>query len=428
MPRLVPYHQMEEPCCSNSDEAPQIVDATRSENEETGHEESVPKIAITPSVTMNELVEQLMSHLAPDQRKQFADVIKSKVVDEFDKNKTTSNTQISPPIDGSVEEETWEAHSKETGKQQKSVVDNRHSEHCEISSYGSDFPVEEKEGKIWSEEKAEGFSEGSGVSLGISPPDSGQQDFCEDETSYFCQSRIDGSEEETKKKIEQKEELLESFIKKAPSSESSLRERILELELLEDGDCSFDANIEIVRPCSRSFFEQQAYGVDYKEEKRLLRKRRSSLKCEKNHGKKVKNVSRLNDQFVVKNIQKCSKEDKVKTQKVEDLASANSCSSRFESASEQSAADYEKRMRMEEDSIERLRQFRKKVKQRMNDQLNLIISEVEKKLDGLELCLGPRMHWELPWYRLNWKQVAQRLAGFFFVLIGFQTLSIIYTL
>ncbi|EJW73753.1 hypothetical protein WUBG_15338, partial [Wuchereria bancrofti] len=114
MPRLIPFHQMEAESGSPLTEEPPLfttktppppdsdvqksteVDALLEDlekNSEQNHEakaesqekikkesdDDITKIAITPAMNVTDLVEQLMSHMDPQQRKQFASAIQSKV-------------------------------------------------------------------------------------------------------------------------------------------------------------------------------------------------------------------------------------------------------------------------------------------------------------------------------------------------------------
>uniref|UniRef100_A0A158R4Z6 SET domain-containing protein n=1 Tax=Syphacia muris TaxID=451379 RepID=A0A158R4Z6_9BILA len=474
MPRLVPYHQIEEQtstptCSSNPDEAPQIVDATKSENEETGREEAIPKIAITPSVNVNDLVEQLLSHLGPEQRRQFADVIKSKSVEEFDKVKTvqsppvlTAATVISEPTsantvtnkqssvtDGSVEEETWEAALDEATNQQHSGT--VHSQHCEISSYTCDaYSVAKMEDKRWSHEKLENSKKDDEIAV---LDNSGQQELCDDEVTatYVCHSRADGSEEETKKKKDEEgrgcrvdgvvnrvddqgeeededaddgsgnADMMSDVSNRGRLSECSAKERILELDLLDnDEQPAFHENTSNISNDSQSaVFTSVKHDecVDFKEEKKLVRKRRCSLKHEKIQGKKAKLKSTSETYEIFNNDRSVEMVSGTATSSMsqqlekgkEELSSEDS----LLDATPMPVLDAEgvtpvKTNELNDESRERLRCFRQKVKQRMNEQLNEIIKQVAKQFGELELQLGPRMRWDLPWYRLNWKEVAQR--------------------
>lgn len=419
MPRLVPYHQMEESCSSNSDEAPQITDTTRSENEETGHE--VPKIAITPSVNVNDLVEQLMSHLGPEQRKQFADAIKSKVVDEFDPGNCATTSQVSPPTDGSVEEETWDPMTANDLEQQHSISGKGFLQCEEMQSpvpesdsfYDREMSLERKDDEPWSAQKVEEFNRNNGMpSL-----ENEQQELCEDEISFICQLRADVSEEETKKRkdISTAGGVSENFYDEGSSSESSPKERVVDLDFAEGSTPGFEKNEDSLPTCRDENFEvRPKASVDFKDEKKP-KKRRTSIRQERSQGKKVK----LKDAAHAPGVRVSQKTEKIAEKKIPAFLPRRivevpvECEERIVQNSTHGEMDSEgsnTRQKLEEDTQERIRAFRLKVKKQMSEQLNGIIDRVEKQFASIELELGPRMHWELPWYRLNWKEVAQRIA------------------
>uniref|UniRef100_A0A914R344 Uncharacterized protein n=1 Tax=Parascaris equorum TaxID=6256 RepID=A0A914R344_PAREQ len=146
MPRLIPFHQMEEASSPFEEEAPQMENLSKankcSEQMATSQSvDDVPKIAITPAMNVNELVEQIISHMDAEQRKQFATVIKSKVetCEEVERAEILQRAESSTDDHHTVgSEATFKENSRRSGSRRRGQADSSNERHeCSQQSTSS---------------------------------------------------------------------------------------------------------------------------------------------------------------------------------------------------------------------------------------------------------------------------------------------------
>uniref|UniRef100_F1KQR0 Histone-lysine N-methyltransferase lin-59 n=1 Tax=Ascaris suum TaxID=6253 RepID=F1KQR0_ASCSU len=383
MPRLIPFHQMEEASSPFEEEAPQMENlpkANKCSEQMTASQsvDDVPKIAITPAMNVNELVEQIISHMDAEQRKQFATVIKSKVETCEEVERAETLQRADSAIDDhhtAGGEATCKENSRRSGSRRRGQADSS-NERRECSQQGTSS----QEGSHRTEHSKQREVEKQ-LSKGG------------DEVRKRKRHLRDGVERvkksETPARSEQNVFKKERASSEKPfSGDSSKRDG---KDLLTEGELHKEkrrwARSEDGRKLQTDMEEKPA-GEEDKEEKEdhARLKRKEELEA-------WERIHRLEREEVGERVKR--KEEDVR----EELKSR-----------EEEELREQLNEREEEEARERLRAYRIGVKRKLNEQLKSVIERVEKQLSNLELNLGPRMHWNLPWYRLNWKDVAQRIV------------------
>ena len=65
----------------------------------------------------------------------------------------------------------------------------------------------------------------------------------------------------------------------------------------------------------------------------------------------------------------------------------------------------------EETRSERLRAYRQKVEQKLRNRLEQLVCLIEKDFRNVQLDMGPRQHYPLPWQSPNWLAVEKRVMS-----------------
>lgn len=389
---------MEEASSPFEEEAPQMENlpkANKCSEQMTASQsvDDVPKIAITPAMNVNELVEQIISHMDAEQRKQFATVIKSKVETCEEVERAETLQRADSAIDDhhtAGGEATCKENSRRSGSRRRGQADSS-NERRECSQQGTSS----QEGSHRTEHSKQREVEKQ-LSKGG------------DEVRKRKRHLRDGVERvkrsETPARSEQNVFKKERASSEKPfSGDSSKRDG---KDLLTEGELHKEkrrwARSEDGRKLQTDMEEKPA-GEEDKEEKEdhARLKRKEELEA-------WERIHRLEREEVGERVKR--KEEDVR----EELKSR-----------EEEELREQLNEREEEEARERLRAYRIGVKRKLNEQLKSVIERVEKQLSNLELNLGPRMHWNLPWYRLNWKDVAQRLQFYLASLIHLSHFSLI---
>lgn len=65
---------------------------------------------------------------------------------------------------------------------------------------------------------------------------------------------------------------------------------------------------------------------------------------------------------------------------------------------------------VDEETLNRIAEYRRQARAKMQNRLQSAISSLEAKFDVVHLDLGKTIHLPLPWQHLDWKKIAERLA------------------
>lgn len=480
MPRLLPFHAaIEETSPMIEDGPPQMTaeeqpqrDVERSKveekmTEETGETEAVPKIAITSKMDVTDLVEKLMAHMDPEQRKQFANAIQSKVAVENTEGKGNLNEQA---IHESKKRES------ESAVQTIAGIESSLSKDTQTKTINSVVGIE----NIVDEEGMEVIDEGI-VPMEFDEPtvrSRSQMENIEGSVAAKDQVVVDPKAEFARATNELSEADVETiYARRSQSKEAdakSLRPRsrasVVEVQsrkpksqLSEDkaetgagdrlsrsnndastsGDikCSevkgisvtMDACCSIENSGVNSCLESET-NADVKIESEIdtaVEFSGSVQRSVKTGGRKRRRRRTENWWKRPKKSRREKKEvieDPVTTQDItKDKTEVSICSEKLKRDEERVASterDVECEIEAEEINCDnaavtngsvdannlkvRLRGYRTEVSKRWNEHLKNVIESMEKQFANLELNFGTKMHWSLPWQMLNWKEITSR--------------------
>ncbi|VDN04319.1 unnamed protein product [Thelazia callipaeda] len=396
MPRLIPFHQMEtEVAPSFTDETilttetasnNEIVvgkmnttktnaslDAEKDENREhktkistncrkkvMESDDNIPKIAITPAMNVTDLVEQLMSHMDPEQRKQFATAIQSKVAVEDSNFVNDAN----PAVCDSLTTTTNTLTSKVPGSATEMLI--------ATSASNNNSGSNENDGAI---EK---------------PPESLLQK-CNNEIEMLSQDRQSCSNQPSSDQItEEAAKLISQVGKKRLDS----RKRKM-------GRCA-DLSDKLYQQAKRRKSET------------FIGERKDSLQLE----------SWCDLEFTLQNDYGVCGEGKKQEERVEYIFGRES--KKFEETEVVGGREFVENKEVfrkirgeslncsskgtDEYTMNQINEFHANMKRKVNQQLKLVMEQIDQQFAKLELNLGDQMHWDLPWYCLDWKQLTRRLV------------------
>ncbi|VDP19078.1 unnamed protein product, partial [Onchocerca flexuosa] len=420
MPHLIPFHQMETESGSPfTEEPPPFVtkvlpsddailktvepDTLMKENEEKnseqndeigtvsqektkkGPDDEIPKIAITPAMNVTDLVEQLMSHMDPEQRKQFANAIQSKVaIDDItaaDCNKTvtvTNTTVTSIPDNGTntIATATTEIATSVTTDAADTITSTISTATICDDKTIKLLPKEpEHEVAVQTEFIASNIQSHKNRTVG-------------NDVSKFKNRFPRKKRKSRKRKMEEcKESVSEKPVRKMKRKEVGHKPNDATIQCSNVDELSLGGNVNenIFRPLSSRNFETEVQTEEKKNKGRKKQEERKRFIAEK--------------KFPTKKLEK----KKIITDKV--------CGRRQEPTV--NVADGEPDTHLEykdENMVDQIREFHLDMKRKVNEQLKAVIEQIGKQFANLELNLGGREHWNLPWYRLNWKEVTRRFV------------------
>ncbi|EFO17566.2 hypothetical protein LOAG_10933 [Loa loa] len=406
MPRLIPFHQMEAESGSPlTEEPPSFITKTpldnavlstaeldtvmedEAKNSERNHEpkkgsdDDIPKIAITPAMNVTDLVEQLMSHMDPQQRKQFASAIQSKVaidttaVDSCTLSTTATVTTTDIGASSAVTTSADVVSSVTTFPTANiisaaTICDNKAMESKEPEH---EVAVQTEFTNASKEQSYENRGVGS-------------------EIPEF-RSGISGKKRKTRKR--KVEDCSESVLEK-PARKMKRRKVELRSDVVAMGSSNLDELSAVEKTGANSLKTQMKpllssgnLGPEVQTEERRCKGRKKQ-----HEGKK----------YIA--------EKKFPTRKLEKkkVISGGIGEEQQEFAANVAAGESSPHLECpDENMVDQIKEFHLDMKRKVNEQLKIVIEQIGKKFANLELNLGDREHWDLPWYRLNWKEVTRRL-------------------
>lgn len=402
MPRLIPFHQMEtEGSSPSADEASfmaktptpdnvvlktnevdlvkekekiseqdcEIVAISQEKTKEGTVIDDVPKIAITPAINVTDLVEQLMAHMDPQQRKQFASAIQSKVaVDDITAvnsntvsvTNTTTNADVVTSITAVA---TPNVNSVDTAYGCDKATESKESEHVVVHT------------KFVSTSK-EQLNEEQNMECQSSEPKSGM---------------LTMKRKTRKRKVEGCSEPISGKpVRKMKWREVRLRSNdVVKGCSNDDVVAGGNRNVDSLRremQISVSPINLEP-GVQTEEKQckgRMNEEQRKKFVVGKKPSRKLEKRNMLEEEL-------CDGHQKY----VVDVATG-------ETGEHSENSD--------ENTVDHIKGFHLDMKRKVNEQLKVVIEQVRKQFANLELSLGSRKQWNLPWYRLNWKEVTRRFA------------------
>ncbi|MCP9257933.1 Histone-lysine N-methyltransferase ASH1L [Dirofilaria immitis] len=317
-------------------------------------------------MNVTDLVEQLMSHMDPEQRKQFASAIQSKVaVDDItaDCNSTISSTTsiaTSTPDNGTNTVATATAN---IAVATSAVADT-----------------------ITSSISAATICDENAIELLPGEP--------EHEVAVQTEF-VSASKMQSRKNRNVEDEIPES--NSIPEKKRRFRKRKVE-------DCEESVAEKPVRKIKRR-------EGGHKTNDALLG--RSNINGSTLHENTNANTfsSRNFDTGIQMEERKCKGRKKPEEKKKEKRIVAEEVYERCQELAD-NVADKEPDTHLEctdENMVDQIKEFHLDMKRKVNEQLKTVIEQIGKQFANLELNLGNREHWDLPWYRLNWKEVTRRL-------------------
>ncbi|VDK68183.1 unnamed protein product [Onchocerca ochengi] len=349
----------------NSEQNDEIVTVSQ-EKTKKGPDDEIPKIAITPAMNVTDLVEQLMSHMDPEQRKQFANAIQSKVaIDDIastDSNNTatvTTTTVTSIPDNANTITTTISTATTCDNKTIKSLPKEPEHEVAVQTEFISASKIQAHKNRS-----------------------------VENEVSKLKNKIPRKKRKSRKRKMEDcKESVSEKPARKMKRREVGHKSNDATVQCSNVNELSLGGNVNenIFGPLSSRNFEAEIQTEEKKCKGRKKQEERKRFIAEK--------------KFPTKKLEK----KKIITEKV--------CGRRQEFA--ENVADGKPDTHLEykdENMVDQIREFHLDMKRKVNEQLKTVIEQIGKQFANLELNLGDREHWNLPWYRLNWKEVTRRLV------------------
>ncbi|VDK44843.1 unnamed protein product [Anisakis simplex] len=439
MPRLIPFHQVDEDACSTSTAIISDEHASSEINKQLSHEIEataaaceqhlqkqstavdsnvvVPKIAITPAMNVNDLVEQIMSQMDAEQRKQFANVIKSKVCESGHANATDAHKDCSK---NDLNLRSNETALNELQKQinisdislmcESNVINSEHSDssnnqtdkdHLQFPAESSDHISEQSSLIPRQQSDNNNNNKVKSKKQRSSPKNVNDRTRKRKRTTHHSRNDIikdeprllnDGDKQEGLV-VSSERSFLDAFVNEKRNN-GGLQQQLRGDDGVREQICDGKGERKLEENMNKKMVneEERSEEVEVSKKEKLRRKEGEDVKKEEEDAEKLKRNTR-----------------KGKVEREEELKRGERSHENEEV--ERTRVNEQMRNRLkEEDPNERLRTYRCGVKRKLNEQLKSVIEKVEKQLSNIELSLGPHMHWTLPWYRLNWKDVAQRLV------------------
>ncbi|CAG9537595.1 unnamed protein product [Cercopithifilaria johnstoni] len=416
MPHLIPFHQMEAESGSPLTEEPppfmtkaplpdsvvlktaEVEDtlmedegknteqngetvAVSQEKTKKESDDNIPKIAITPAMNVTDLVEQLMSHMDPQQRKQFASAIQSKVaVDDITAidsstvvttiTTTTTTTVTSTPYGG---------------------ASNVATTTTDITSVPNMTTTTDNATTIHDDKLME-----------LLPK--------EPEHEVAAQTEINGSKARSCEGHDVESEIPE-LRSEVPERRRRTRKRKMEV-------CSEPVSGKLARKMKRRevpndvVVECSNVELDLSEKINAnsmkgqiplsLRNLEAEVQTEERKCKERKKQERK--KFIAEKKFPTGKLEKKKVTYEEIPEGYQEFAGGVDSAEPNVSLEFPA-----ENMANQIKELHLDMKRKINEKLKIVIEQIGRQFANLELNLGDRRHWDLPWYHLNWKEVTRRL-------------------
>lgn len=324
--------------------------------------DDIPKIAITPAMNVSDLVEQLMSHMDAEQRKQFASAIQSKVAVE---EETTSCVTT-----GTVTTTTTTTTTVAASAGINAVTTTSGTCSTDDKEMPAEPPVKESEIEVAVQ-----------TEVFITSKMRQQKD-------RSIENKIPKFKKQFREKIKQRKRKMEDRNESTVGGLAPLKIRKREFEV-EQNDVSAQ--------CSSVVGAGKLAELD-------LQPTSSINLCTGFQGQVEKKQSEIQREFGGKKFiaEKTCFEGGVEKKKKICKEVGEECWAVLERSIGEEP-DY-----LDENMVDHVRELHLDMKRKLNEQLKVVIDRIGKQFASLELNLGDRMHWDLPWYRLNWKEVARR--------------------
>uniref|UniRef100_A0A0R3RIN6 Histone-lysine N-methyltransferase n=1 Tax=Elaeophora elaphi TaxID=1147741 RepID=A0A0R3RIN6_9BILA len=422
MPRLIPFHQMETengsplteeppPFMTKAQPADSIVlktadvdtlvedeeinsvqtDETVAVSQEKTKKESddnIPKIAITPAMNVTDLVEQLMSHMDPQQRKQFASAIQSKVaIDDtaaVDSNSTVATTDTT--IVSITDSDTNSAAGATTDASASVTVAAANITTATVSAATA---YDDKAMELLPKEPEHE------VAVQTEFDNASKIQSCEDldagsETSELRSEIPENKRKTRKRKMED--------CNQSVSGEIARKMKRREIGFISNDTVERRSNVDELGPDDKI----NANGL-----KRQMRLSSKNLETEMlTEERKCKGRKKQEEKKFVA-------EKKFPTKKLEKKRVTKEHNHEGQEGFISSVGAEEPNAHLKfpnENMMAEIKEFHMDMKRKINEQLKIVIEQIGRQFANLELDLGDRQHWDLPWYRLNWKEVTRRLV------------------
>lgn len=423
MPRLIPFHQMEtENGSPLTEEPPLFMTKTppldddvlktteldtlmedEGKNSEQNHEitavsqekakkrsdDDIPKIAITPAMNVTDLVEQLMSHMDPQQRKQFASAIQSKVaIDDTtavdNSNTITTSTTITITPDTSASNAINATADIVTSATTVATANITATTISAASTCDSEI-IESKE----SEHEVAVQTEFVNVSKVQS---------CESQNveSGILELRNGISEKKRKTRKRKNDDYSESVLGK-PTRKMKRREVDLRLNDAVVGCSTVDELTLDEKINVNSSKRQVQVPLSSRNSETEVQIEERKCRGRKKHEERKK--------FIAEKKFPARKLEKKKTINEEIREGRQEFAVSVAAGEPNTHLEYS-----DENMVGQIRELHLDMKRKVNEQLKIVIEQVGRQFANLELNFGDRKHWDLPWYRLNWKEITRRFA------------------
>lgn len=385
MPRLIPFHALEplspvSPETTNSKMVDSIqkgtnVDSTKSK---TGSDQDIPTVTITPAMNVSELVEQLISKMDPEQRKQFATVIQTKVGLD---SQLLDNTERSVPEDNTDCNRAESEHRSNFKRSNCTLIRKRNrkcrnSDDCERNISRSKvrskpYEIKEQKGNYIMEKK----SSVKTYQYKPSRMDLHKVISCDEEDDHLMteEEKCDGQNNT-------------SILENDSVEMKSMDECIKKMELY-DG-------IREEKEFMKSVEEEQCENSLQKE-------------MIENVNKIKDNIEEIHNEDIEKSSSEFTKEltlnDELNKGKFDNMESIR------KSNNTEKALRYLERACINEEQLKKIvYKHRLNTKYMLEKRMMGVLNDTEKQLQNLHLQLGKPVHWSLPWFSIDWKSVAKR--------------------
>lgn len=366
MPRLIPFHQMEEACCNALEEPPKITGETSADKTPVVEEKSVdksemktdsddiPKIAITPAMDVADLAQQIMSHMDPEKLKQLANVIKGAV-------ESTSEV-VATLSDGGIRTESTAETESEVAVQTEIIE-----------------PITQPEAD-------------KGIDVTCGTVNLAENQVASTIIGGDCQQQVGGAAP-SKNKNSRKRRIVEerSGKKKSKNETESLNEVSKMRELNEVNKVVSDE-----REFDTLSRQEESLKMDGSCGGELLVVEKKAKERKAVRRKKSKATPRsVRKEEAVAAEERMKEDGKSGVEKLDE----DDCK-----------GEMQKRPEIESALRDFVREGRLSLKRTLQNHVRNMIVEVERQMASLELNIGAPLHWSMPWYHLNWKEVTQRFA------------------
>lgn len=356
-------------------------------------DDDIPKIAITPAMSVTDLVEQLMSHMDPQQRKQFASAIQSKVAIDDTTSVDSSSTIVTSTTTTAVNtsDNCVSNVAAVTADIPTSVAVS--TPDISTATVSAVITHENKLKELLPKEAEHEVGVQTEFVNATSKIQSCEDRSVESEIPKLKSEILEKKRKARKRKMVDSNELVKGkkITRKMKRREVGFgsNNTIVQCsnvdELTSGKKMNSNANSKRQMPLSSRNLEDRVQKEEKKCKGRKKQEERKKFIAEKKFPAKKLEKKRI----INKNIREGSQE----------FVSSVDCgesNDRIEST--------------HEDMVNQIKEFHLNMKRKVNEQLKIVIEQISKQFANLELNLGERKSWDLPWYHLNWKEVTQRFA------------------